>query len=763
VIDGTYTTGAVVRARLGATTYEAKDGSGQRVDVTVYGPECFVSPVALERSLRELRQLEKIQAPQVLRVIDTGKLHGGIYEVHEHVDGVSLAQAGAIARSRVAPLIHEIVAGLQAAQKVGVLHRNLGAESILLVGGDRDLRGGDARPAIRLTGFAVGDPQGGVSFGALDCIAPEQVEGKNIDERTLVYNLAALTYRFLRGASLFTGGDTGTQLLQAAASLPPVESMPAQLFSALAKDPKARPNLLQKFLGDLDAIVREFPHDDDGGRADAGPAREAASTDEPGRAPAVRPEASESRSEDDTLDGLMTDPDAPKLPPNAGTAGSAAARPAGTDAPVAAAPRASGPAAPVPPTLSAKPGAPVVAPPGLGKPPTLAPPPGVAAKPAVPGIGAPPTLTPPPLGAPGLPTLNPPAIGAPSVTPPTFAAPTAAPSVAPPSATASSGATTAKPRTRGWTMFMEVTEDEAAAPSTPGVPSGGPAPAPAPVAPPVAAAPVAAPVTAAAPTPAVPTGEVKPSTRGWTMIMDEPADADPAALAPATPAAAAATPPPPSPTTRGWTMLEELNDSLPPGTVPATPAAPPPASAVASEVSGVSSAPSSRGWTMFMEAELQTTPKPEEAASDAEPEFFDGPVQTDSGTVVAFAPTAAEPSKSFNRSREPDLSAQEPTTSFGARLRGADHDAPQSAVPAAESRPSPSADIPSFAGNNLDFVPVAPAVGETPKPPPDVRPGPTPDPLDQDVHAPPSNNRTMVIVGVVVVIAVILAIVLATR
>jgi hypothetical protein len=122
-------------------------------------------------------------------------------------------------------------------------------------------------------------------------------------------------------------------------------------------------------------------------------------------------------------------------------------------------------------------------------------------------------------------------------------------------------------------------------------------------------------------------------------------------------------------------------------------------------------------------------------------------VQTDSGTVVAFAPTAAEPSKSFNRSREPDLSAQEPTTSFGA----------------AESRPSPSADIPSFAGNNLDFVPVAPAVGETPKPPPDVRPGPTPDPLDQDVHAPPSNNRTMVIVGVVVVIAVILAIVLATR
>jgi hypothetical protein len=37
------------------------------------------------------------------------------------------------------------------------------------------------------------------------------------------------------------------------------------------------------------------------------------------------------------------------------------------------------------------------------------------------------------------------------------------------------------------------------------------------------------------------------------------------ALAVTNPAAAAATPPPASPTTRGWTMLEELNDAAPAG------------------------------------------------------------------------------------------------------------------------------------------------------------------------------------------------------
>ena len=54
VIDGNYTTGALVRVRLGAATYAATDSSGARVQITAYAPECFVSPVALERSLREL-------------------------------------------------------------------------------------------------------------------------------------------------------------------------------------------------------------------------------------------------------------------------------------------------------------------------------------------------------------------------------------------------------------------------------------------------------------------------------------------------------------------------------------------------------------------------------------------------------------------------------------------------------------------------------------------------------------------------------------
>ncbi|MFY0531340.1 hypothetical protein [Nannocystis pusilla] len=189
---------------------------------------------------------------------------------------------------------------------------------------------------------------------------------------------------------------------------------------------------------------------------------------------------------------------------------------------------------------------------------------------------------------------------------------------------------------------MEATDGESGGAPAPGVPVGGPLPVATPVAaaPIPVAAPAPAPVQAAPAAPAAATGEVKPSTRGWTMLMDEP-EADPATLAVTTPAAASA-PAPASPTVRGWTMLEELNDSLP--GVPPPAAAPAPAPAPAPEkaepAAAAGGAPSSRGWTMFMEAELQGKEEPKAEPAAADPEFYDGQVTTDSGTVVAFAPSA---------------------------------------------------------------------------------------------------------------------------
>jgi hypothetical protein len=209
-------------------------------------------------------------------------------------------------------------------------------------------------------------------------------------------------------------------------------------------------------------------------------------------------------------------------------------------------------------------------------------------------------------------------------------------------------------------------------------------------------------------------------------------------------------------------MLEELNEGIPVAAAPVapTPAAPAPAPASPPVEVSVSQAPSSRGWTMFMEAELQG-PKIEEPI-EVEPEFYDGTIQTDSGTVVAFAPTAAEPNASFRRAAEPavDLSAQEPMKSFGSRLRGdVEEAAPRAPSLDPVSVPSVAAEVPSFAGNNLGF-----AVG-TPTAPAEQRRPAQPDALDHDneTEASTGGGNKMIVIGVVVVVAIVIAVVLATR
>ncbi len=224
--------------------------------------------------------------------------------------------------------------------------------------------------------------------------------------------------------------------------------------------------------------------------------------------------------------------------------------------------------------------------------------------------------------------------------------------------------------------------------------------APAPV-----AAPAPAPVQAAAAAPAAASGEVKPSTRGWTMLMDEP-EADPATLAVTTPAAASA----PAPASPDSARLDDARGAqrLAAGRAPRRPLRPRPHHAreggagPAAAAAAAGGAPSSRGWTMFMEAELQGKEEPKAEPAAADPEFYDGQVTTDSGTVVAFAPTAGGPAGPSARRQAPaDLSpGTEEMTSFGSRFRSAEAEAPAPA----EAAPQTPPDLPSFAGNSsFDF------------------------------------------------------------
>ncbi|MCA9712391.1 MAG: hypothetical protein KDK70_41530, partial [Myxococcales bacterium] len=472
----------------------------------------------LERSLRELRQLQSLQSERVAPVVACGKLpDGGLYEVNPPLPSQRLDELithGPLAAPEAAALIDQVGQALLEAQKVGVTHRNLGPRVVHA-----------GAQGVMVTGFAVGEPHDERSFGPLDTIAPEQVEGKVVDQRTLIYNLAALMHMLLHGAPLF-GGDPAEQLRAHLHDEPPAE-VHARLRRALGKDPRMRPMMLKQFLSELRAIgggVARAPVAPSAGGPTAPPV-----PGEPvsGSAPSSRGWTMFMKE-----DGSPADASPAKAPPVAG----------GT----AAAPKTRGwtmftAAADVTEAESKPADAP--------KPSTRgwtmfmqeesggAASPGEAAAEAGPPEAGPGGAKPKTRGW----TMFMEAEGeapAQAETPVQAEAPPASSAeLEPPSV----GGGAPKPKTRGWTMFMQSDESEeakAAQSAAPAVaPSAAKAPAVAPsVAPPVAppAAPAFAPPTApsvgssAASTPA--------KSRGWTVFMqgaaDAKADADAAAEAP---------------------------------------------------------------------------------------------------------------------------------------------------------------------------------------------------------------------------------------
>ncbi|MCA9654221.1 MAG: hypothetical protein KC501_30145, partial [Myxococcales bacterium] len=245
VVEGRFTIGAPGWNRTGAQSFAATDDQGQTVMITAYAAECFPSGLVMERSLRELRQLQSVSSPRVASVIACGKLpSGGIFEVNGPLPGErldDLIARGGMPAPDAAALIEQVGEGLLEAQKVGVIHRNLGPRVIFVSNGQ-----------VVVAGFAVGEPLGGNSRGPLDTIAPEQIEGKVVDQRTLIYNLAALMHMLLTGASLYSG-DAPSQLAQhLQGNLP--DGVHARLTRALGSDPRMRPMMLKQFISELRAV-----------------------------------------------------------------------------------------------------------------------------------------------------------------------------------------------------------------------------------------------------------------------------------------------------------------------------------------------------------------------------------------------------------------------------------------------------------------------------------------------------------------------------
>ncbi len=273
VVDGRYR----IDEKLGrggmAVVFRAHSAAlGRDVALKVLFPRWAEDRKTVARFAREARATSRIDHPNVIRVFDFGYAEAGFYFLTmELLAGrplEDLVQESAPLRpARAMRLLLEIADGMARAHELGVIHRDLKPDNVMV-----DTSAGIER--VTIVDFGLSKIEEGSTalltgegdvIGTPDFMAPEQWQGRNVDARADVYAFGIMAYEMLSG-QLPYGGDNLIQKLQqhlyaiplALADHPGLAELPAGLsdlvMRCMAKDPLDRPAHMGQVLARLAAI-----------------------------------------------------------------------------------------------------------------------------------------------------------------------------------------------------------------------------------------------------------------------------------------------------------------------------------------------------------------------------------------------------------------------------------------------------------------------------------------------------------------------------
>src|ERR1700739_584804 len=199
--------------------YRAKDTRLDRiVAIKALPPHLADSPELRERFEREARTIASLNHPHICTLYDIGHQDGTDYLVMEYLEGETLAQRlqkGRLPLDQVLQYAMEIADALDKAHRKGITHRDLKPGNIMLTNsGAKLLEFGLAKrrgPQAAVANFSALPTQGsnltaqGSIVGTLQYMAPEQLEGKEVDSRTDIFAFGVLVYEMATGKKAFEG------------------------------------------------------------------------------------------------------------------------------------------------------------------------------------------------------------------------------------------------------------------------------------------------------------------------------------------------------------------------------------------------------------------------------------------------------------------------------------------------------------------------------------------------------------------------------
>src|SRR5216683_687998 len=216
--------------------YRARDTRLDRVVAIKVLPTHLADRSELrERFEREARTIASLNHPHICTLFDIGQQDGVDYLVMEYLEGETLAQRlkkGPLPLEQVLQFAIEISDALDKAHRKGVTHRDLKPGNIMLTKtgtklldfGLAKLKQGAAPANVQLSELpTASDPltAKGTIVGTLQYMAPEQLEGKEVDARTDIFAFGAVVYEMATRKRAFEGKTQASVISAIMSSEPP--------------------------------------------------------------------------------------------------------------------------------------------------------------------------------------------------------------------------------------------------------------------------------------------------------------------------------------------------------------------------------------------------------------------------------------------------------------------------------------------------------------------------------------------------------------
>lgn len=275
LIDGRYEIHDLLARGGMATVYTALDTRLDRiVAVKVMHSHLAQDEEFVSRFIREAKAAASLTHPNVIAVHDQGWHQGGppaVFMVMEYVEGPTLRdilrERGKMPVDEALNILEEILAGIGAAHRAGIVHRDIKPENVILADDGR-IKVADFGLARELSSGSTLTADAGLVIGTISYLSPEQVERGVADARSDVYASGIILFELLTGKKPFEG-ESAIQVAYKhvhddvplpstlSGNVPP--AVDALVRRATARDADLRPRDANVFLREVQATREPGP------------------------------------------------------------------------------------------------------------------------------------------------------------------------------------------------------------------------------------------------------------------------------------------------------------------------------------------------------------------------------------------------------------------------------------------------------------------------------------------------------------------------